>query len=120
MSNSNSTTNSNPESILREKILNLDCLRSVLNPQNLNKLPKEVQTDLLKLLPSVDQSLNSSALNNSFFNSACKLYLEKLPFIKIKSINCHEIPKLCIPLFYMIVLDSISAHERLSVWLVYS
>lgn len=76
----NENQESSESQLLREKILSHDCLRSSLNPQNLAKLPKEVQTELFMMLPSVDQNLSpsSSVLNNVYFNSACQLFLERL------------------------------------------
>ena len=88
--NNNSSSQDTKDLLLREKILTHDCLRSSLNPQTLAKLPKEVQTELFKLLPSVDQNLlastssNCSPLNNSYFNSACRLYMERLANNEIK------------------------------------
>merc|ERR1712004_298843 len=71
------------EQSLREKLLSHDCLRSVLNKETLEKLPKDVQDELFKLLPETDrlaieQGDSQSVLNNAFFNSACRLYMEKL------------------------------------------
>ena len=57
------------EQSLREKLLSHDCLRSVLNKETLEKLPKDVQDELFKLLPETDrlaieQGDSQSVLNN--------------------------------------------------------